>query len=57
LISAVIPYQGVEMMYKSTGASVGWADAVYLIPYRYYKRYGDRKILEQTHSGVQRHHL
>lgn len=40
LLPAVLPYQGVEMMYKSTGSSVGWADAVYLIPYRYYKRYG-----------------
>lgn len=45
LLSAVVPYQGVEMMYKSTGSSVGWADAVYLIPYRYYKRYGDRELL------------
>lgn len=46
LLSAVIPYQGVEMMYKSTGTSVGWADAVYLIPYRYYKRYGDLELLK-----------
>ena len=45
LLSAVVPYQGVEMMYKATGSSVGWADAVYLIPYRYYKRYGDLEIL------------
>lgn len=47
LISAVLPYQGVEMMYKSTGSSVGWADAIYLIPYRYYKRFGDKMVLEQ----------
>lgn len=47
LISAVLPYQGVEMMYKSTGSSVGWADCVYLLPYRYYKRYGDIAILKQ----------
>ena len=46
LLSAVIPYQGVEMMYKSTGTSVGWADAVYLIPYRYYKRYDDLELLK-----------
>lgn len=43
-IPAVLPYQGVEMMYKMTGVSVGWADAVYLIPYRYYKRYGDLSV-------------
>ena len=45
LISSVIPYSGVEMMYKATGSSVGWADAVYLVPWRYYLRYGDRQIL------------
>ncbi|MBQ1317118.1 MAG: family 78 glycoside hydrolase catalytic domain, partial [Lachnospiraceae bacterium] len=44
-ISAVVPYSGVEMMYKATGGSVGWADAVYLVPYRYYKRFGDSKLL------------
>ncbi|MBQ6316037.1 MAG: family 78 glycoside hydrolase catalytic domain [Oscillospiraceae bacterium] len=47
LIPAVLPYSGVEMMYKATGSSVGWADAVYLIPYRYYKRFGDKEILRQ----------
>ena len=47
LIPAVLPYEGVEMMYKSTGSSVGWADAVYLIPYRFWKRFGDRTILER----------
>lgn len=46
LLPAVLPYQGVEMMYKTTGQSVGWADAVYLIPYRYYKRFGDKAMLE-----------
>ncbi len=46
LLSAVLPYEGVEMMYKSTGSSAGWADAVYLIPWRYYLRYGDREMLE-----------
>lgn len=45
LIPAVIPLTGVEMMYKATGSSVGWADAIYLIPYRYYKRFGDKQIL------------
>ena len=46
LLAAVVPFQGVEMMYKSTGSSVGWADAVYLIPWRYYKRYGDMELLK-----------
>ena len=46
LLPAVLPYQGIDMMYNATGSSVGWADAVYLIPYRYYKQYGDKKVLE-----------
>lgn len=48
LIPAVIPLTGVEMMYKATGSSVGWADAIYLIPYRYYKRFGDKDILVKS---------
>ena len=46
-VSGVVPFSGVEMMYKATGGSVGWADAVYLVPYRYYKRFGDKKLLRQ----------
>ena len=47
-IPAVLPYNGVEMMYKATGSSVGWADAIYLIPYRYYQRFGDRELLRRS---------
>lgn len=52
LLPAVLPYQGVEMMYKNTGSSAGWADAVYLVPWRYYLRYGDREILEECWSMI-----
>lgn len=55
LLSAVVPYQGVEMMYKSTGSSVGWADAVYLIPYRFYKRYGDTGLLKHTYPMMKKY--
>lgn len=51
LVSAVFPYEGVELMYKATGSSVGWADIIYLLPYRYYKRYGDIQILK-SHWGM-----
>ncbi len=44
-IGAVVPFSGVEMMYKATGGSVGWADAVYLVPYRFYQRFGDIELL------------
>ncbi len=55
LISAVVPYQGVEMMYKATGSSVGWADAVYLVPYRYYLRYGDTELLENCWPMIKKY--
>ncbi len=55
LLSAVVPYQGVEMMYKATGSSVGWADAVYLIPYRYYKRYGDAELLRTCWTMIKKY--
>lgn len=47
LIPAVLPYQGVEMMYRATGSSVGWADAVYLIPWRYFNCYRDEEVLRR----------
>lgn len=63
LIPAVIPYSGVEMMYKATGSSVGWADALYLVPWRYYLRYGDKQVLEDAWPMIEKyadyllHHL
>ena len=53
LLPAVLPYQGISMMYDATGSSVGWADAVYLIPYRYYQRFGDKAMLGKTWPMVE----
>lgn len=55
LIPAVLPFNGVEMMYRATGSSVGWADAVYLVPYRYYLCFGDRKILRRCWPMMKRY--
>ena len=55
LISAVVPFSGVEMMYKSTGTSVGWADAVYLVPYRYSKMYQDKEALKSSWSSIKKY--
>ena len=55
LLPAVLPYQGVSMMYDATGSSVGWADAVYMIPYRYYQRFGDKAVLERTWPMVEKY--
>lgn len=55
LLPAVLPYAGVEQMYKATGSSVGWADAVYLIPYRYWKRFGDEQALRSSWPMIKRY--
>ena len=55
LISAVIPFSGVEMMYKATGSSVGWADAIYLVPWRYYLRYGDQQALKNSWPLIEKY--
>lgn len=54
-IPAVLPYQGVEMMYKASGISAGWADAVYLVPFRYYRRFGDQSLLEYSYPMMRKY--
>lgn len=55
LLPAVLPFSGVEMMYKNTGISVGWADAIYLIPWRHYLRYNDMEALRQAWPMIHRY--
>jgi len=49
VVSAVVPYNGVAMMYDNTGGSVGWADALVLVPYRFWKRYGDDRLIREAY--------
>ncbi|HHV10778.1 MAG TPA: family 78 glycoside hydrolase catalytic domain [Clostridiales bacterium] len=53
-ISAVAPYQGGDMLYNGTGGSVGFLDAAILIPYRYWKIYGDEAILQDCYPMMKR---
>ena len=55
LLPAVLPYQGLDMMYNNTGSSVGWADAIYLIPYRHFQRFGDKTILEMAYPMMKKY--
>lgn len=52
---AVAPYAGVPMMYDTSGGSVGWADALVLVPYRLWKRYGDDDILREFYPAMRRY--
>nr|WP_229753614.1 family 78 glycoside hydrolase catalytic domain [Paenibacillus segetis] len=53
--SAVIPYAGARALYDSTGGSVGWADAVVLIPYRFWKCYGDQRMLDEFYEVMRKY--
>ena len=44
-IPAVVPYSGMDLMYDNSGISAGWADALVLIPYRFWKTYGDVEVI------------
>lgn len=52
VVPAVVPYVGLEMMYNNTGASVGWGDAAVILPYRFWKRYGDLQIMEEYYEKL-----
>lgn len=54
VVPAVVPYAGLEMMYNNTGASAGWGDAAVILPYRFWKRYGDRQVMETYYEKIAR---
>lgn len=48
----IAPHGGVDFYMNVMDGSVGWSDAGILIPYRYWKKYGDRAILEKYYDGM-----
>jgi len=54
-IPAVAPYHGLAMMYDNAGASVGWGDASILLPYRFWKAYGDEQVLTDNWDLMRRY--
>jgi alpha-L-rhamnosidase len=54
---AVAPYNGNLVMYKTSGGSVGWGDTLVLIPYRYWKRYGDADLLRDFYPAMKQYAL
>lgn len=51
----IAPYGGVDFYMSTMNGSVGWADAGVLIPYRFWKLYGDREILAEYYDGMKRY--
>ena len=50
-----MPYGGVDPYMAPLDGSVGWADAGILIPYRFWKLYGDDSLLRTHYDGMMRY--
>lgn len=51
----IAPYGGVDFYMWTLNGSVGWSDVGILMPYRFWKIYGDRKILSEYYEGMQKY--
>lgn len=51
----ITPKGGVDFYMDFMDGSAGWSDAGVLIPYRIYKRYGDKKILETSYVAMKKY--
>ena len=51
----IAPYGGVDFYMNTMNGSVGWSDVGILMPYRFWKMYGDETILRQYYDGMARY--
>ncbi len=51
----IAPAGGVDFYMGVMNGSVGWADAGVIIPYKLWKHYGDRSVLEKYYDGMKRY--
>ena len=51
----IAPYGGVDFYMWTLNGSVGWSDAGILIPYRFWKLYGDKQILIEYYDRMKRY--
>lgn len=51
----IAPCGGVDFYMDSMNGSVGWADAGVLIPYRFWKLYGDDSLIREHYDGMARY--
>ena len=54
-IPQVVPYGGVDFVMRAMDGSVGWADICVLMPYRFYKKYQDRRILACYYDNMKKY--
>lgn len=51
----IAPYGGVDFYMWTLNGSVGWSDAGILIPYRFWKLYGDKRILVDYYDRMKQY--
>lgn len=51
----IAPEGGVDSYMNAMNGSVGWSDVGILIPYRFWKMYGDRRILEDYYDRMKKY--
>jgi alpha-L-rhamnosidase len=51
----IAPYGGVDFYMWTMNGSVGWSDVGILLPYRFWKLYGDREILAEYYVGMKKY--
>lgn len=51
----ITPKGGIDFYMNFMDGSAGWSDAGVLIPYRIYKCYGDKKILESSYAAMKKY--
>lgn len=51
----IAPYGGVDFYMWTMNGSVGWSDAGILIPYRFWKLYGDKQILIDYYDRMKKY--
>ena len=44
-----------DFFLATMNGSVGWSDAGVIIPYKLWKQYGDRSVLEKYYDGMKRY--
>ncbi len=51
----IAPEGGVDFYMATLNGSPGWSDVGILTPYRFWKKYGDKAILEQYYEGIKKY--
>ncbi len=51
----IAPYGGVDFYMWTMNGSVGWSDIGILLPYRFWKKYGDQGILTEYYDRMRRY--